>query len=392
MRMYIAIGAGVLLNMCFGLMYAWSVFIDSLGQELDVGRGLISLVFSAGIASLTIGFFISHSLYSTVRLSYLIGALSTACALGLVLAGAIPRLEAVIIGFGGIFGLASGVGYMVALQIAANALAKRAGLFTGITVAAFAAGAVIFSKLCTVGIETIGARNTFLVAAAVMAALGLLIAIALAASRLSIQLPRANEREPLIERVLTVHPKIFLLLWIGFAFGCLAGLVGMSHATGIIAAFGGSSGEILLGPITINVGYIAGGIAMGWSSDRLPVKLGVVLVLAIAGVSILAVGFTGSPIQALIALGFVGVAYGGMTAVYAVAIRRFYGRETVGRIFGRLLSAWGVAGLLAPWLAGVIYDLEGEYATAVTYVAIAAGLAVLVSLALPRAKHAVEAK
>ena len=48
--------------------------------------------------------------------------------------------------------------------------------------------------------------------------------------------------------------------------------------------------------------------------------------------------------------------------------------------------------LLAPWLAGVIYDLEGEYATAVTYVAIAAGLAVLVSLALPRAKHAVEAK
>ena len=209
MRMYIAIGAGVLLNMCFGLMYAWSVFIDSLGQELDVGRGLISLVFSVGIASLTIGFFISHSLYSTVRLPYLIGALSTACALGLVLAGAIPRLEAVIIGFGGIFGLASGVGYMVALQIAANALAKRAGLFTGITVAAFAAGAVIFSKLCTVGIETIGARNTFLVAAAVMAALGLLIAIALAASRLSIQLPRANEREPLIERVLTVHPKIF---------------------------------------------------------------------------------------------------------------------------------------------------------------------------------------
>ncbi|SVD55884.1 uncharacterized protein METZ01_LOCUS408738, partial [marine metagenome] len=44
--MYIAIGAGVLLNMCFGLMYAWSVFIDSLGQELNVGRGLISLVFS----------------------------------------------------------------------------------------------------------------------------------------------------------------------------------------------------------------------------------------------------------------------------------------------------------------------------------------------------------
>ena len=78
MRMYIAIGAGVLLNMCFGLMYAWSVFIDSLGQELDFGRGLISLVFSVGIASLTIGFFISHSLYSSVRLSYLIGARSTA--------------------------------------------------------------------------------------------------------------------------------------------------------------------------------------------------------------------------------------------------------------------------------------------------------------------------
>jgi len=40
----------------------------------------------------------------------------------------------------------------------------------------------------------------------------------------------------------------------------------------------------------------------------------------------------------------------------------------------------------------VIYNLEGEYATAVTYVVIAAGLAVLASPTLPRAKHAVEAK
>ena len=155
---------------------------------------------------------------------------------------------------------------------------------------------------------------------------------------------------------------------------------------------GGGVDKVLPRPITINIGYIAGGIAMGWSNNRLPVKLRVVLVLVIAGVSILAVGFTGSPIQAFIALGFVGVAYGGMPAVYAVAVRRFCGRQTVGRIFGRLLSAWRVAGLLAPWFAGVIYNLEGEYATAVTYVVIAAGLAVLASPTLPRAKHAVEAK
>ncbi len=86
--------------------------------------------------------------------------------------------------------------------------------------------------------------------------------------------------------------------------------------------------KVLPRPITINIGYIAGGIAMGWSNNRLPVKLRVVLVLVIAGVSILAVGFTGSPIQAFIALGFVGVAYGGMAAVYAVAVRRFCGRQT----------------------------------------------------------------
>ena len=62
------------------------------------------------------------------------------------------------------------------------------------------------------------------------------------------------------------------------------------------------------------------------------------------------------PEQTLVLLGVVGFAYGGTIATYPAAIANLFPGEDGPRAYGRVFTAWGAAGLVAPWLAGQIYD------------------------------------
>jgi OFA family oxalate/formate antiporter-like MFS transporter len=70
-------------------------------------------------------------------------------------------------------------------------------------------------------------------------------------------------------------------------------------------------------------------------------------------------------------LAIAGFAYGAIIAIYPVAIAACFGEDGA-RAYGRVFIAWGVAGLLAPWCAGVIYDARGEYDLAMLIAALVA--------------------
>ena len=82
----------------------------------------------------------------------------------------------------------------------------------------------------------------------------------------------------------------------------------------------------------------------------------------------LAQGF--SVLMGLAATGFV---YGAIIAIYPTVINQRFGTVDGIRIYGKIFTAWGFAGLFGPWLAGRLYDLQADYSIALL-VAAAAGL------------------
>ena len=80
------------------------------------------------------------------------------------------------------------------------------------------------------------------------------------------------------------------------------------------------------------------------------------------------------PEQTLVLLGVVGFAYGGIIATYPAAIAILFPGEDGPLVSGRIFTAWGTAGLLAPWLAGQFYDWDGSYTPALL---LAAGLGIV---------------
>ena len=75
-------------------------------------------------------------------------------------------------------------------------------------------------------------------------------------------------------------------------------------------------------------------------------------------------------------LGCVGFAYGAIIAVYPVAIAERFAEDGA-RAYGRVFIAWGFAGLVAPWSAGLLYDGYGEYQPAMVIAAVVAILSAL---------------
>jgi len=88
----------------------------------------------------------------------------------------------------------------------------------------------------------------------------------------------------------------------------------------------------------------------------------------------------------LISLSVIGFAYGGTIAAYPAAIAKLFGIKDSARIYGRVFTAWGCAGLLGPWFAGFLFDISRDYQLALI-IAATFGLVSALAMVLLSAGH-----
>ena len=91
----------------------------------------------------------------------------------------------------------------------------------------------------------------------------------------------------------------------------------------------------------------------------------------------LSVSAPGLPVLA--GLACVGFCYGAIISIYPAIIAKRYGMSNSARIYGRVFTVWGTAGLAGLWLVGALFDATGGYAIAL---ATAAGLSLVSALAV----------
>jgi OFA family oxalate/formate antiporter-like MFS transporter len=218
----------------------------------------------------------------------------------------------------------------------------------------------------------------FLATATYMAAVGLAAYFLLAFSRVQFPPPIRFDGANV-----TIHPRTFWILWLGFLFGTFSGVMVLGHAATIVGSLGGSVGAMTFGTSLVAVGNGLGRFFGSWLSDRLPARWFLSLVLLAGGAGLLAIiGFPQITV-ALLALLTLGLGYGAMAGSYPMVISHIYGIAMVSRVYGRVFTAWGIAGVMSPLLAGALFDRAGDYRMAIVLGACAAICAGLTCLALP---------
>lgn len=357
-----AAAGAILVMFSLGTFYAWSVFVRPLEAEFGASRSAVSLVFSLGTVAFTIGMLLGPRILGRLSPARAAAVALTLAGLGLALSASLWSLTVVMAGYGGLFGFANGLGYGLSLQVVNRELPQRRGMMTGIAVATYTLGSAAVAP----GLEhVIGAWG---LASGFLALSALLLLAAAAAHWLMRSVPADEPAAAATDRasqpVGACHA--LMVLWICFFLGSAVGVLVLSHASPLVASLGGTAEQSGLAVTLVTLGNGLGRLAGGPLCERLPSRLLLASAALWNALALTPVLLSPDVTTALIAMFGIGVGYGSLASAVPMAVVKSYGAARLSLIYGRLFTAWGAAGLLAPFLGGVLFDLTGSYAVTLT--------------------------
>ena len=349
----------MLVTFVLGSVHAFSVFIVPLEMALDLPRSDISLIYSFALVSITVSVLFGYRIYARVCAWQLVAAACLVAALGLLLAATTNTWWALFTGYSLMFGIGNGIGYGFTLQLVGRELPEKKGFAMGAVTAAYAVGSIAFAKIIAVQVITTSISAAFVTLSMTLVACGFLAALMLRFSQASYKSGQGVEK---IADDLLDNKKV-MLFWLAYMLSVFSGLMVIGHAAGIALSKGASVDLSVWAAMGIGIGSAVGGFLAGWLVDRWPMRrflIGLPLLSALALGLLVVVGTPGWTIMLLSTVGF---AYGSIIAIYPVAISNYFGEQGA-KAYGRVFIAWGFAGLLAPWSAGLIYDAQSSYRVA----------------------------
>jgi OFA family oxalate/formate antiporter-like MFS transporter len=373
----------IVVNFSMGSFYGWSVLVAPLEESIGATRSDISLAYSIAFVSMTVGMFITHSLLRIASLPYLLFVVFTIGALGMAISGYFVALWSLVVGYGVLLGFALGVSYFLAMTAASLNLPIRRSIAISMSMSAFAGGGLVWPPIFVAIINWQGPHAVFLLFAAYLIVIGTVSAILMRAARPPAH-SGAQEGGGVFSDIMTDRPRVFILLWFGFIFIAFAALMSIGHAAGIATYYGIPADQAYWGPMLSNLVYIGFALSAGILCDLITGRRVLIGIAAVMAVPLLVLYFVPSSGMSLVALALVGGAFGASSSAYPVTVTGYYGVAALPRIYGRLSSSFGLAGLLGPFAAGVLYDWEGGYNVAILIAGILATIGVFTVWALPK--------
>ncbi len=358
----LTIAACSVVSAVLGTIHAFSVFIPQWEGLPGADRAGVSLIYSVALVSLTVAVLFGYRLYERFSPFAIFSIAGVMATVGLLLSASASSLVLLYITYGLIFGGANGLGYGYALQLSGQAAPKDRGLAMGLVTAFYAVGATAAPLLFSFLID----RDGNALALQVMSAI--VLVVSLSAAFLLRWTQARYQSEPLTasRSLLPSLKRVRLLMWLGYGGAVTAGLMIIGHAYGVATWKGLDARAATWATTVVVFGNMLGGFSAGCFADRLSSRS---LLCWLPLFTSLGLGFLLLPLQQInlivvIGLGLVGYCYGALIAVYPVAVADVFGTTVAPRIYGQIFTAWGLAGLLGPWLSGWLFDRSGSYSLA----------------------------
>ncbi|MGH7422619.1 MAG: L-lactate MFS transporter [Candidatus Methylomirabilales bacterium] len=396
---------GILMNLCMGNLYAWSVFRIPLQKAYGWSAFDATVPFALSIAFFSVGLIFAGRWQDKVgpRTVAMVGGVLVGA--GFILSGMIgSTLMGLYVAFGVIGGLGLGAAYVTPLAVTIKWWPDRRGLMTGLVVMGFGAGAIIGGIGGPLLIANVGVLTTFVIFGIIFGAVitfcGALLRNPPPGYKPAGWSPPApapgvkvvKYDYSLGEMVATLP---FWLLWVEYLISAGVGLIIISQASPIGQEVAGLTPVVAGGALTMLAVFNGlGRPGFGAISDAIGRKNAMALIFAMHIVALLFI-LPNATTFATYALGVcvVGFAFGGTLALMPAFTADFFGTKNLGINYGGLFTAYGVAGGVLSLFAIQVRVATGAWTSAFWYlvIACAAGLALTFITRAPAPKEA-EAK
>ena len=160
----------------------------------------------------------------------------------------------------------------------------------------------------------------------------------------------------------------------------------ITHLAALLTDRGVSAGGAALSAAILGGSSLAGRLAVGWVLDRyFGGRVACVVFLITAG-GILLLARADTLLAGCVAAALVGVGAGGEADITPYLLTRYFGLHAFSTLYGITWTFYAVAGAIGPVILGRAFDATGSYASVLTFLALAMGLAAALMLLLPRYK------
>lgn len=380
-RWLVVVGA-ILIQLCLGAIYAWSVFTPSL-KAVGWTTSQTQAVFSAGLALFAISMVISGRLMPKLGPRALAISGGVILGLGYILGGLLggTSVTKIFVCVGLIGGTGIGVAYVVPIAVGMRWFPDKKGLITGLAVAGFGFGATLWVKLAGSWghlIENVGLSQTFLI-------YGIVFMVAVILGGLTMVFPpdgwKPKGWEPapssgdgasvdelaIMSGKMLGMPQFYMILFT-FMFGASAGLMSIGlmklypmqalTAAGMDAAKASATAGLAMA-VFFSLANGIGRIAWGAICEKLGVKKSIIVMSVIQGITVIAFQkMAGTPVLLFAGATLIGFNFGGNFALFPMITAHTFGAKTVGQNYGWVFLAYGIGGIFGPMLGGKLGDMN----------------------------------
>ncbi|MGI2025722.1 L-lactate MFS transporter [Endozoicomonas acroporae] len=373
-RGWVVVTAGLAINLMFGSLYTWSIFSENFINTQGWTASQASTPYAAAIAAFALVMLVGGKLQDRLGPRVVITIAGLCTAAGMFLCSAMPTETGVILGFGVLNGAGIGLGYSATAPAAVKWFKpEQKGLIVGLVVTGFGLAPLYAAPLAKYLIAEYGLFASFNILAvffgSVIVTGAQFMSVPETTTGMATADKKAKETPVVADGPQTgeynwkqmIRTPQFAMLWLMFLAGSMTGLMMIGHIGNIAKLQLTDTFNITLLVQAFSVANALGRPGAGLISDRIGRARTMSILYTLQGAVLLMFG--GFDTFSMILMGSLVITfgYGAMLAVFPSATADFFGTRNLGFNYAILFSAWGVAGMAGPKLAGYLLDTTGGY-------------------------------
>ncbi|MDR3589627.1 MAG: OFA family MFS transporter [Negativicutes bacterium] len=383
---WLVLFASLVINLCIGSAYAWSVFQRPLISLFQWSTSEASLAFTLSLSLVPLAMIVAGKVQDQKGPKFVIFTGGIIFGAGIIGAGFTQSLTHIYLTYGVLGGIGIGVIYACTVANTVKWFPDKRGLASGLVVAGFGSGAVLLAPVAAGLIQSYGVLASFQ-----YLGVAYLVTICLAVQFVHVApagyrppgwtppAPAANSNslDTGVDKgwkEMLADP-MFYVLWCMYTIGTISGLMIIGHAAPIgqeLVKLTPQAAALALSFLALSNGI--GRIAWGWISDKIGRYPACMAMYVIIGVTMFMIGGASSFGSFVAALMAIGLCFGGFMGIFPSITADMFGSKNLGMNYGIIFTAYGTAAFIGPRLAARIKEINsGDYTQAFL---IAAGLSI----------------
>jgi OFA family oxalate/formate antiporter-like MFS transporter len=366
-KRWLIAGAAIIMQLCLGTVYAWSVFKKPLMTAHGWSETSVQVTFMICIGVIGLAAAFGGTLVDKKGPRFVATIGGILFGVGTLLAGLADQIGSIwlmYLGFGLVAGLGNGFGYVTPIATLIRWFPDKRGLVTGLAVMGFGAGAFFMGKIAPGMVNSMGVASTFYIWGVIF-----LIAVP-AAAQLYKNPPKGwlpSGFKPAASSVsaadsfqfgAAVKTPQWWMLWgmlflnVSAGLGLISQLSPMAQdvikktSLGITPAELAIAGGMILAYASIFNGL--GRLFWAWTSDAIGRRMVFIVMFISQAILYIYLPQVSEQMLFTVLACYLLACYGGGFAVMPAFAADSFGPGYIGKVYGMMLTAWGAAGVVGP--------------------------------------------